>query len=270
MFGAHLSIGQFAKSVRLSVKALRRYDAEGLLRPALVDPETGYRYYAPEQSRTAVTIALLRRLDVSLPAIRALLDADARDERRSLLELERARLERELRERQAALASVERLLETGELLPYPVRLVEEPMRRVAALGFQTTTERLEEDTTAAVRALVDVMRVESLRSEEPVQCLMFEPDAEGQRSLTVCIGLPEGTPRAASVRVERLPGGPCAGTRHIGSYLQLGLAHFALHAWVRERGHAPSGPIREIYLNDPDEVPTGELVTDLLLPIRVD
>ncbi len=35
--------------VRLSAKALRRYDELGLLRPALVDPVNGYRYYDPAQ-----------------------------------------------------------------------------------------------------------------------------------------------------------------------------------------------------------------------------
>jgi Predicted transcriptional regulators len=51
-----MPIGKFARACRLSVKALRHYDEERLLRPAHVDERTGYRYYTREQVRDAVTI----------------------------------------------------------------------------------------------------------------------------------------------------------------------------------------------------------------------
>lgn len=37
-------IGRFSRVSRLSIKALRRYDEFGLLKPVEVDPESGYRY----------------------------------------------------------------------------------------------------------------------------------------------------------------------------------------------------------------------------------
>lgn len=40
-----LTIGRFAQLSGLSVKALRHYDDMGLLAPAHVDPESGYRWY---------------------------------------------------------------------------------------------------------------------------------------------------------------------------------------------------------------------------------
>jgi DNA-binding transcriptional MerR regulator len=69
-----MSSGTFAALTRLSRKALRLYDEQGLLRPVEVDPRTGYRSYAPDQVRRARLIALLRRLDLPLGQIRALLD----------------------------------------------------------------------------------------------------------------------------------------------------------------------------------------------------
>ncbi|MEV0220581.1 MerR family transcriptional regulator [Streptomyces sp. NPDC050704] len=65
-----LTIGAFAKACRLSPKALRLYDELELLRPARVDPETGYRYYAPEQLEQARLVAWLRRLGMPLAGIR--------------------------------------------------------------------------------------------------------------------------------------------------------------------------------------------------------
>ncbi len=78
-----LTIGAFAKACRLSPKALRLYDELDLLRPARVDPDTGYRYYAPAQLDKARLVAWLRRLGMPLARIREVCalapDAAARD-----------------------------------------------------------------------------------------------------------------------------------------------------------------------------------------------
>jgi DNA-binding transcriptional MerR regulator len=71
-----MSIGRFARLTGLTVKALRHYDDVGLLRPATVDTETGYRSYRPDQVRQAETIRMLRRLELPLDDIRALLVSD--------------------------------------------------------------------------------------------------------------------------------------------------------------------------------------------------
>ncbi|MET7486310.1 MerR family transcriptional regulator [Streptomyces sp. NPDC005538] len=65
-----LTIGAFARACRLSPKALRLYDELELLRPARVDPDTGYRYYAVDQLERARLVAWLRRLGMPLAGIR--------------------------------------------------------------------------------------------------------------------------------------------------------------------------------------------------------
>ena len=65
-----LTIGAFARAARLSPKALRLYDELGLLPPAAVDAESGYRFYAPAQLDRARLIAWLRRLGMPLARIR--------------------------------------------------------------------------------------------------------------------------------------------------------------------------------------------------------
>jgi DNA-binding transcriptional MerR regulator len=71
-----MQIGRFAHLTGLTVKALRHYDELGLLRPAGVDPESGYRSYEPEQAERAETIRMLRQLEVPLDDIAKLLDGD--------------------------------------------------------------------------------------------------------------------------------------------------------------------------------------------------
>ncbi|MFC7216780.1 MerR family transcriptional regulator [Streptomyces polyrhachis] len=65
-----LTIGAFARRAGLSPKALRLYDELDLLRPAAVDGDSGYRYYAPAQLDQARLIAWLRRLGMPLEHIR--------------------------------------------------------------------------------------------------------------------------------------------------------------------------------------------------------
>ena len=72
--GELLSIGEFAALTRLSVKALRHYDDQGLLTPVRVDPVNSYRFYSPDQVRRATLIGVMRRMDVPLAVIRKVLD----------------------------------------------------------------------------------------------------------------------------------------------------------------------------------------------------
>lgn len=71
-----MPIGRFARLTGLTVKALRHYDEVGLLRPAAVDAQTGYRSYGAGQVRQAETIRMLRRLELPLDDVRALLATD--------------------------------------------------------------------------------------------------------------------------------------------------------------------------------------------------
>lgn len=68
-----MSIGEFASRSQLSAKALRLYDELGLLPPAQVDEDSGYRFYEPGQLEQARLIAALRQLQMSLAEIKAIL-----------------------------------------------------------------------------------------------------------------------------------------------------------------------------------------------------
>ena len=72
-----MSIGAFAQRTRLSPKALRLYDELGLLAPARVDESSGYRYYDAGQLEQARLVAVLRRLDMPLAEIKAILRLDS-------------------------------------------------------------------------------------------------------------------------------------------------------------------------------------------------
>ncbi|MFC4128600.1 DNA polymerase III subunit beta family protein [Nocardia rhizosphaerae] len=91
-----LTIGAFARSCGLSASALRFYADAGVLVPAVVDAETGYRYYAPGQTATAQLIRRLRAADMPLPAVAAVLAEPDPARAAALLDTHLADLDRHL------------------------------------------------------------------------------------------------------------------------------------------------------------------------------
>lgn len=73
---AFILVGEFIRRARLTPKAVRVYERAGLLRPASIDPATGYRRYSPAQVRTGQLVGLLRGAGLSVAQIAPIL-ADA-------------------------------------------------------------------------------------------------------------------------------------------------------------------------------------------------
>ena len=65
-----LKIGEVADFFQISVKAVRIYEKKGILTPAHVDPESGYRYYTPDQLHQLAALLELKALGFSLDEIK--------------------------------------------------------------------------------------------------------------------------------------------------------------------------------------------------------
>lgn len=134
-----LVIGRFARLTGLSVGALRHYDELDLLRPAWVDPETGYRSYLPEQLEAARTIVRLRDLEVPLETIRTYLGTDDPAEQRRLLREHRARIE-------ARTFRLQRVLHVvGQLAATPTDSTIAPTQEAAAMSAPVLDDLTELD-----------------------------------------------------------------------------------------------------------------------------
>jgi DNA-binding transcriptional MerR regulator len=265
-----LSIGRFARACRLSVKALRHYDEVELLRPARTDA-SGYRFYARSQVKTAISISLLRSLDVPIPVIKEILAATAPSMVAEKLGLERQRIERDLARSRQALSCVERMMRDGDVLPYSVAVREEPALTLLAVDAVTVPELHVEAGFDLFERLLRALKLAKLPLLEPVLCLLPEPKEEDTMILELCAPAPRGVMRDAAaragLRLIELPASRVAYTTHVGSYEEIGVAQHAVAAWLHEQGHSPAGAPREIYLDDPGEVPAEERRTELVIPI---
>jgi len=71
-------------------------------------------------------------------------------------------------------------------------------------------------------------------------------------------------------RVLRLPAGEFACLRHFGSYGGLEAAtQYVVGEWLLSSGREPADfPVFHNFINDPDQTPVDELITDILLPLK--
>lgn len=65
-----LKIGEVADFFQISVKAVRIYEKKGIIVPAYIDPESGYRYYTPDQLHQLAALLELKALGFSLDEIK--------------------------------------------------------------------------------------------------------------------------------------------------------------------------------------------------------
>ncbi len=95
-----MHIKEFAKLTGVSVRTLHYYDEIGLLKPAFVDEQNGYRFYDEGSLERMQEILFYRELDFELKSISEILSSPDYDkqkalaEQRKLLILKRERLER--------------------------------------------------------------------------------------------------------------------------------------------------------------------------------
>ncbi len=120
-----LKIGEFACLSQVSVKTLRHYDAPGVLRPAQVDPESGYRLYDIGQLVEVVRILALKDCGFALEEIARLLRAHDAQTLEALLHQRVAAQERLVADEQARLqrmiARTKQLAEADRMPLYDVR-----------------------------------------------------------------------------------------------------------------------------------------------------
>src|ERR1700757_891618 len=107
---ARLTVGDFSRATHLSVTTLRHYHQVGLLEPAAVNPDTGYRNYSLAQIAAAQVFRRLRDLEMPVADVKAVLAAPDAPARNALIAAHLGRLEAELAQTRGAVESLRTLL----------------------------------------------------------------------------------------------------------------------------------------------------------------
>lgn len=271
----YMTIGEFAGRTRLSPKALRVYDQLGLVTPARVDPQSGYRLYTEDQVEAAQLVSLLRRLDMPLAVIAQVLAAGAAGAARTVTEYW-ASVETTMADRRALVGYLQARLTGAEQPMYDIDTRTLPDRKLL-----TINRHVHLDGTGAFFQYAFAR----LRSAAPgiegiagIPFLIFygEVSADSDGPIELCRPVaPETGPEVvldtADVQLRSEPA-------HDEAYIRLALkdmgwpamlpAADALEAWTVEHRRPPAGPLRQVLIADQRNATPDTLVCDLTVPLK--
>jgi DNA-binding transcriptional MerR regulator/effector-binding domain-containing protein len=270
------TVGEFSRLTHLPIKTLHHYHEAGLIEPALVDPATGYRYYAPSLLPAAQLARRLREVRMPLAALRAVLaapDAAARDVG---IAAHLEQLRRELAGTASAVASLQALL-TGGSTSTGISYRDAPA--VACVAVSDTIDR---DDIAPWCARVYP------RLYQAAGRLGVAPNGPGGAlysagwfengggsvlgylplELPTSSVAPVGATAPGRVRVGTVPAARLAVALHASGYEDLDLTYAQLGRHVLERGIGAEGALRETYLITPDDTADpASMRTEVCWPI---
>lgn len=240
-----LRIGDFARLGRVTVKALRHYDEEGLLRPAEVDRSTGYRLYMPDQLITLSRILQLKDLGFPLNEICALIEAPGK--LGAALAARRGGLVASIEADRERLARLDAMHEQLEEAGAPA-IVVKPVEPVLALTARAMVEPGSDEIQELFEKLErEAARVKARADANPF--LLFHDGGEqtDQMDVEVCVPLNQ---RGGDLKTAReVEGAATAGSLiYRGAYRQTPDLFTRLARWIDANGGAIGGPLREVYL----------------------
>ena len=266
------SIGDFAGLGRVSVRMLRHYDAIGLLRPARIDPFSGYRYYTAAQLHVLNRVVALKDLGFTLQQVQTMIDEKVDvGELRGMLRLRRAQLAEQVAIDTDRLARVDvrlRMIETeGHMNTADVILKSVPAIRVVELSAPASSYT-GPDITEALSPLYPLLmeRMEAAGVQmtgAPIAYYLPAPTGPGDESITVHAAFPVA---AFPVGGAEAGGGPdgfdvvdlpaiehAATMLHHGSMAEAFRTGQLIAQWIDDNGYRTLGEGygREVYLDCP-------------------
>jgi DNA-binding transcriptional MerR regulator len=276
-------IGEFSRITGVTIDTLRHYDALGLLKPAKVDPLTGYRYYSARQLMSLNRILALKEVGFSLEEIARILHPAEKLTNQELRGMLKAQLVRAEREIQAAGSRREHILARLNYLN-----LEDEMP-----AYEVTLKPVEAFTVAAIREVVPTIEQMPRRCSEmfdtierwlranklpigPSLSIYYNEGFTEKNIDTECAFLitDPGSVKAlkpeSPIEMRQIAAVPqMASTIAVEDFYKKpgGLlpAYNALAHWIDENGYQIAGPPRELFYGS---VEKGDLTAEVQFPVE--
>ena len=260
-------IGMFAAMNHVTVKTLRFYEEQGLLLPALIHPETGYRYYTLSQMAVLHQITALKQAGFTLEEI-ARIHSGA--EEQAVLMKKKAELLAKIAELTRQIAIVDGYLagrETRLSAPVLIKTIPETTvayMRVRLKSYDGLFERMPEMGALMERA--------GCACAVPEYCFTAYPEPGYRESgilAEICEAVAEAKREIGELKFKTLPAIQAACVYHRGSYRSFAESYEVVLRYIEENGYEIAGEIRESYIdgvwNRDDE---REWLSEIQVPVR--
>ena len=260
-------IGMFAAMNQVTVKALRFYEEQGLLMPALINQENGYRYYTLSQMAVIHQITALKTAGFTLEEI-ARINSGADEQ--AVLQKKKSELLAKIADLTRQIALVDSHLskqKTGLSAPVLVKTI--PQTTVAAMKMRIESYDSLFDVMPKMGALMEKTGCECA---VPEYCFTnyLEPGYKDENILVeICESVTAAKEETGGLFFRTLPEIQAACIFHRGSYGTLSESYEEILKYIEENGYEIAGEIRESYIdgvwNQNDE--SGWL-TEIQIPVR--
>lgn len=267
------TIGDFARHGTVSIRMLRHYDAIGLLRPAHVDPFSGYRFYSGTQLARLNRVIALKELGFTLQQVRSILDEQvSAEELRGMLRLRRAELAAAIEADAARLARVEARLRTieseGRMSSEDVVVKRVEPVRVAELSGSAAGFRPEDISPVIQPLYQDLFRRLGDAGVQPTgPSIAYYERLEDKVVVHAGVQVAVDPSDDYGFQVVDLPAIDHAATIvHRGSMDDVMPAVQALGRWIDENGYRSTGHSRELYLVYAED--KADWVTEIQEPVE--
>lgn len=261
-----LKISEFSKLSHLTIKALRFYEKEGLLRPACVDEWSNYRFYETAQLETAARIRSYRQLGLSIEEIKVIFGgADVKEVLKAKLQL----LTEEKHIIESRLSIIRSILEDKEM-KYQVteKVIPEKIVYTAETVLKTFSDCMQWIPAVGQECLA---LNPGMKCAEPAYEFCEYLDGE-HREADIRIRHNEAVTAFGKenecIRFRTLPETKVLSIYHKGSYDTIGEAYAYLMKYAEQSGYTPSGLSRECYIDGIwNKGSEADWLTEIQLPI---
>jgi DNA-binding transcriptional MerR regulator len=266
-----MPIGAFTKRTRLSYKALRLYDAMGLLTPAFVDEGSSYRYYSEEQVEKAKLIGLLRQLEMPLNRIANVLTLPGSEASRAIA-LYWHEVEADARVKRRLVHYLEGYLEGKGERMFEIQTREIPEQKVLTMQRRVYVKDLDKFLDDAKKQLYGQLAQEGPTAAAPYFVAFHgqvNDDSDGP--VEVCVPFKGSLEPVGEMRIRLEPTHHEAYTRVTKAQMEFPSileAYDAVTKYLKEQGKTMSDSPREVYFTDWAKVKDDEPACDVAFPYR--
>lgn len=263
-------IGDFSKMSRTTIKTLRYYDQVGLLRPASVDEENGYRYYTTEQLIPLHDIVALRQIGLSVEEVSLVMSGN---DAKELLINRKAEIESELTAVREQLSRVNHILSRNKedfLMDYQAVIKQLPACTVYyKQGIIPSFESLEAFILQSAEECQ--MANPGIQCIEPDYCYICYTDPEFKNT-NIAVEYAQAVTSAGketdTIHFKQLESVTAACVYHKGPYDTLNQAFAYAFNWVEQNGYIPSQRPRERYIDGKwNKENPEEWLTEIQIPV---
>ncbi len=266
-----LQIGLFSKMNRVTPKALRHYDAIGLLKPVSIDDVSGYRYYSSSQIPRLNKIVALKQMGFSLNEIQEIIDVPENINR--LLDEKEDQLSEQIDSYASMLLQIKsfrKLIKGVTLMEYSPVIKSLPKVTVASMRFKAESY----DTFFnQIPKMGEEMKKQNVQLAKPEYCFNIYHDGEYKETdidVEVCEAVVHPYTDTELVTYKEVDGIDAAlCIYHKGPYKALREAYGFALSWISDNGYDIDGLSRESYIDGIwNKEHENEWLTEVQIPIK--